>query len=235
MIPRLASLASSATSHCARSAASPATRNPCWRESQCDNDLWARHFSPRRSAPSWQIICRRALRQNARLLDGIFEIALDQFSLHPPAQEIGPEKLTVRCRVLGKAAGAPQFAGKAAERIVDQTHHRFRNVFEAQPPTTGIVRMRPGVMVEDHPEFVACKVSQVPDDRDQHAFDSFLVQRTAEMMMIDDVGALLWPQHDRDHVFAEVFPFLIVVVLAPVPAFFLDLAHPDGDLGGAKG
>src|SRR2546421_9919438 len=123
MIPRLASLASSATSRCARSAASPATRNPCWGESQCDNDLWAAPFSSRRPAPSRQIICRRALRQNARLLDGIFEIALDQFSLHSPAQEIGPEKLAVRCRLLGKAAGAPQFAGQAAERIVVHARH----------------------------------------------------------------------------------------------------------------
>src|SRR5215471_16000081 len=54
------------------------------------------------------------------------------------------------------------------------------------------------------------------------------------MMMVDNVVALLRPQHDWDHVAANERPDLLWFLLAQAFAFFLDLAHADSDLGGTQ-
>src|SRR5499427_9572232 len=54
------------------------------------------------------------------------------------------------------------------------------------------------------------------------------------MMMIDNVVALLRPQHDGYHVAANERPDLLWFLLAQAVAFFLDLAHADSDLGGTQ-
>src|SRR5262252_3595401 len=54
------------------------------------------------------------------------------------------------------------------------------------------------------------------------------------MMMIDNVVALLRPQHDGYHVAANERPDLLWFLLAQAFAFFLDLAHAYSDLGGTQ-
>src|SRR5262249_39985951 len=54
------------------------------------------------------------------------------------------------------------------------------------------------------------------------------------MMMIDNVVALLRPQHDRYHVVAHERADLPRLLLSQAFAFFLDLAHAYSDLGGTQ-
>src|SRR5262245_43431386 len=54
------------------------------------------------------------------------------------------------------------------------------------------------------------------------------------MMMVDNVVALLRPQHDRYHVVADERADLPRLLLSQAFAFFLDLAHAHSDLGGAQ-
>src|SRR6516225_2444576 len=54
------------------------------------------------------------------------------------------------------------------------------------------------------------------------------------MVMVDDVVALLRPQHDRYHVMADERADLLRFLLSQAFAFFLDLAHADSDLGGTQ-
>src|SRR6516165_7960571 len=54
------------------------------------------------------------------------------------------------------------------------------------------------------------------------------------MVMVDDVVALLRPQHDRYHVMADERADLLRLLLSQAFAFFLDLAHAYSDLGGSQ-
>src|SRR5262249_28077562 len=54
------------------------------------------------------------------------------------------------------------------------------------------------------------------------------------MMMVDNVVALLRPQHDWYHVMADERANLLRLLLLQAFAFFLDLAHADSDLGGTQ-
>src|SRR6516225_11574029 len=54
------------------------------------------------------------------------------------------------------------------------------------------------------------------------------------MMMVDNVVALLRPQHDWYHVMADERADLLRLLLSQAFAFFLDLAHADSDLGGTQ-
>src|SRR5215469_15008040 len=54
------------------------------------------------------------------------------------------------------------------------------------------------------------------------------------MMMVDNVVALLRPQHDRNHVVANERADLLRFLLSQAFAFFLDLAHAYSDLGGTQ-
>jgi hypothetical protein len=54
------------------------------------------------------------------------------------------------------------------------------------------------------------------------------------MMMVDNVVALLRPQHDWYHVMADERANLLRLLLSQAFAFFLDLAHAYSDLGGTQ-
>src|SRR5260370_38049459 len=54
------------------------------------------------------------------------------------------------------------------------------------------------------------------------------------MMMVDNVVALLRPQHDWYYVMADERADLLRLLLSQSFAFFLDLAHADSDLGGTQ-
>src|SRR5215831_16877138 len=54
------------------------------------------------------------------------------------------------------------------------------------------------------------------------------------MMMVDNVVALLRPQHDRYHVAANERADLMRLLLSQAFTFFLDLAHAYRDLGGTQ-
>src|SRR5438045_1268985 len=54
------------------------------------------------------------------------------------------------------------------------------------------------------------------------------------MMMVDDVVARFRTKHDRDHVLAKEFAALSAGDFAPALALGGNLAHADGDLGGAE-
>jgi len=82
--------------------------------------LGAGSFLRQWPAPAGQIIGIRALGQLRRLFESALEVTLYQSALHAPTQEIRPDEFAERRRILGIAAGAAQFAGQRAERIVDQ-------------------------------------------------------------------------------------------------------------------
>ncbi len=52
--------------------------------------------------------------------------------------------------------------------------------------------------------------------------------------MIDDVVAVLWPEHDRDHVLAEKLLSLHFALGTPAFALLLDLPNADRHLGRAQ-
>ena len=72
------------------------------------------------------------------------------------------------------------------------------------------------------------------DHGHQHVLDAFVVQRSGEMMVVDDVMPLLRAEDDRDRVPAEKLGAFLPLVLAPALSFLVDLAHAHGDLGGAQ-
>src|ERR1700754_3150776 len=69
------------------------------------------HFnSRRRAAPTRQIDCVLAFRELERHFQRAIEIVLDNFAFDVPSQEIGPQELAERGRILRKAAGAPELS-----------------------------------------------------------------------------------------------------------------------------
>src|ERR1700693_3639820 len=83
------------------------------------------------AAPSRQEIGVVAAGQLERLVERPVEITLDGLAFDPPAQEVAPQEFAERRRVLGEAAGAPEFAGERAKRVVDETLDRARKVLVA--------------------------------------------------------------------------------------------------------
>src|SRR5262249_13310103 len=81
-----------------------------------------------RSAPAGQIDRIVALGEFERLLHRPAEVVFHRLALDVAAQEVGPEEFGKRRGVLGKAAGAPQLAGEATERIVLQVFNRLRQI-----------------------------------------------------------------------------------------------------------
>src|ERR1700692_120829 len=103
-----------------------------------------------RAAPAGQVICVHALGELQRLLDRMGEISLDGLALHPPAQEVRPQKFAERRGVLGKSPGAPQLACQGAERIVNQTADRLGNVLVGAAATRSIEWMHPAPVVQNN-------------------------------------------------------------------------------------
>src|SRR5258708_31837516 len=138
-------------------------------------------------------------------------------------------------RVLGKAADASQFAGKAAEWIVLELHHRFWNGSEVLALALGIIGIDPLVIVEYAPECIAVNHGEIGDDGVDNVLHAFLVKRARQMVMIDHVVALVRPTHHRDHVPAQKLALLYLLVLPPVLsqalALFLHLSHSNRHLG----
>ena len=64
-----------------------------------------------------------------------------------------------------------------------------------------------------------------------HVFDALVVQRQREMVMVDHIQASLGSTNDRDHVAAEKFGLLLVVLLLPALLLGADFAHADRNLG----
>src|SRR3569832_1972754 len=95
----------------------------------------------RGTAPTGQIDGILAHREGQAHLNGLFEILFDHLFREFPTQEIGPEELAERRRVLRKAADTAQFACEAAKRIVRQIRDRFRQILEMPSLALGIVRI----------------------------------------------------------------------------------------------
>jgi hypothetical protein len=54
------------------------------------------------------------------------------------------------------------------------------------------------------------------------------------MMVVDDIGTILRPEHHWYHMAGEKYAGLVAMLCAPLLAFGFNLAHADGDLGWAK-
>ena len=67
----------------------------------------------------------------------------------------------------------------------------------------GVIGIGPSLVVHHGPERVALDHGEIADNRDQDVLDTLVMQRTRQMMMVDDVMVLVRPEHDRDHVLAE--------------------------------
>jgi hypothetical protein len=90
--------------------------------------------------------------------------------------------------------------------------------------------MHPAAVVEKDPERILLQPAQIGDHRGGDRFDALLVQGAGEVVMIGDIGAVVGAEHDRNHVAGEEGAGLVAVLLFPVQALGLDLAHADGDL-----
>src|SRR5262245_23047489 len=60
------------------------------------------------------------------------------------------------------------------------------------------------------------------------------MQRPHQVVMIDDVVAVLRPEHDRDHMLAEKIVSLLFALVMPALALLLDLPNADRHLGRAQ-
>src|SRR5712675_3102800 len=168
-----------------------------------------------RPAPSGQVARLAALCQPQGLLNGAAEIILDRLALQSAAEEVGPQELAERHRLLGVAAQAPQFAGEAAKRIIAQAGDRFRDVVETAPDAVLVVGMAPGAVVEKAPERGAIERAQIGDHRHHDVRLPLVEQGPRQVVMIDDVEAILGPADHRDQMAAEKCAFLLALVLAP--------------------
>ena len=90
--------------------------------------------------------------------------------------------------------------------------------------------MHPVAIVHDRPERIAVERAQVGDHRYADILDALVMQRTGQMMMIDDVVPLLWAEHHGDHMLAEKFSALLGRGLTPLFALGHDFAKANGDL-----
>ena len=52
--------------------------------------------------------------------------------------------------------------------------------------------MRPIAVVHDEPEAIAIKLAQIGDDCDSYILGTLVMQRTCEMMVINDVIPAFW-------------------------------------------
>src|SRR5947208_1482813 len=123
---------------------------------------------------------------------------------------------------LGKSTRAPQFTSKAAVRVVDEIADRFRDRVEAPPLAFLVVRMHPAAVVDHDPERLALEHPEIRDHVDQHMALAFLQERARQVMMVDDVMALLRAKDDRDHVPAQILALFLALVFAPAPPLLLD-------------
>ena len=99
------------------------------------------------------------------------------------------------------------------------------------PAAVDVVGVDPTVVIAENPERIGLKLAQVGNDGDQHVLHPLLVERERQMVMIDDVVALLRTPHDRDHVAAEILADLLRFLVAKALALVIDLAHADRHLG----
>src|SRR6266404_3985418 len=134
-----------------------------------------------------------------------------------------------------KAADASQFTGEAAEWIVLEVRYRFWNVPEVLALALGIIGIGPLVTVEHAPKCIAVNHGEIGDDGDDNVLHAFVVKRAREMVMIDHVVALVRPENHGDHMSAQKFALLYLLVLPPVLsqalALFLHLSHSNRHLG----
>src|SRR5258707_8599088 len=84
----------------------------------------------RRPAPAGQVDRVLALGEFEGFFHRLGEMLLDSLARYVTAQEIRPQEFAERRGVLGEAAGAAQFAGEAAERVVLEIGDRFRKILE---------------------------------------------------------------------------------------------------------
>src|SRR5215813_5282608 len=103
-------------------------------------------------------------------------------ALNLAAEKIRPQKFTKRRRVLGKAAGAPQFAGEAAERVILEILDRFRKIVEMPALTLGVVGIDPALIVHHTPKRILFDHGEIADDGDQNILDAFVVERAGKVM-----------------------------------------------------
>ena len=94
----------------------------------------------------------------------------------------------------------------------------------------GVVRIDPAMVVEHDPERLFVHHCQVRHDGHQHILLALFMQRASEVMVVDDIVFPVGTDHDGDHVPAEQFRFLLVLMFAPAGALFLDLPHADRHL-----
>src|SRR6202046_5557766 len=69
-----------------------------------------------------------AFRQRQRFLRGAVEMLLDFLPGDAPAQEIRPQKLAERGRILGVTARSPEFTGERAVGVINELVDRARDI-----------------------------------------------------------------------------------------------------------
>src|ERR1035437_1000046 len=94
--------------------------------------------------------------------------------------------------------------------------------------------MSPIPALEGCPEFVKAERTHVCNDRNRDIHYAFIVQCESEMMPVNDVVTDVGPQNNRYAVCVEIVSSPTAIVLAPMPAFELDFAHPYRDLRGKQ-
>src|SRR6201999_447116 len=121
------------------------------------------HLSDR-PAPPGQVVGVFVLRQGQGLADSGVEILGDGVGLDPRSQEVGPQELAERCRVLGETSGLAKLAGQAAVRVVLQLADMGRDRVEALALALVIVGVAPGAVVQIDPERGLLQLAEVDGD-----------------------------------------------------------------------
>src|SRR6202023_4332997 len=99
----------------------------------------------------------------------------------------------------------------------------------------GVVGIDPSLVIHHPPERLALHHGEIADHGDQNVLDAFLVKRARQMMMVDDVVALVRSENHRDHMSAEKLALcflrlVLLPVLAQALALFLHLPQSDSHL-----
>jgi hypothetical protein len=101
------------------------------------------------------------------------------------------------------------------------------------PLALGVVGIDPTLVVHHSPKGILLDHSEIADHGDQNVLDALVMQRAGEMVMVDNIIALVRPVHDGDHVLADDLALLPSLLLPEALALFLDLPHSHGHLRGA--
>ena len=150
------------------------------------------------------------------------------------SQEIGPAEFAERRFVFRIPAGSFDCASQRAKWVVDEIFYRQWKFAVGAPFALDVERMSPVPAFERRPEFVEFERVHICNNRDRIFRHAFIMQRTCEVMAINDVVTNIGADDHRNAMTPPIGGGVITMLLAPTGTLESNLPHPHRGLGGRK-